>query len=114
MAITVSGTTITFNDGTTQTTAATTPVGAGQTWQNVSASRVNGTTYQNTTGRAIMVSLGNSLTTNVQASVDASTWINVGREVGGSTYPNQFIVPNNWYYRNENAGGARFWWAELR
>ena len=111
MAVTLSGTTITFNDSTTQTSSA---VGFGQTWQNLSSSRVNGTSYQNTTGRVIMVSLGNSLTNDVQASSDNATWIQVGREVAGSTYPNQFLVPINWYYRTSGAGGTRFWWAELR
>jgi hypothetical protein len=33
------------------------PLGVGQTWQDVSASRVSGTTYTNTTGRPIMVSI---------------------------------------------------------
>lgn len=33
------------------------PLGDGQTWQNVTASRVAGTTYTNTTGRAIFVRL---------------------------------------------------------
>ena len=111
MAVTLSGTTITFNDSTTQTSSA---VGFGQTWQNLSGSRVNGTSYQNTTGRVIMVSLGNSLTSDVQASSDNATWIQVGREVAGATYPNQFLVPINWYYRTSVAGGTRFWWAELR
>jgi hypothetical protein len=89
-------------------------LGNGQTWQDVSGSRVNGTSYQNTTGRSIMVSLGNSLNSDVQVSTDGSTWIQVGREVAGQTYPNQFIVPNNHYYRTSSAGGTRFWWSELR
>jgi hypothetical protein len=93
-------------------------IGAGQTWQDVSGSRANGTSYQNTTGRPIMVSFGNTLGgsggSNVQASVNNSSWVNVGREVGGQTWPNQFIVPNNWYYRTSVAGGGRFWWSELR
>jgi hypothetical protein len=93
-------------------------IGAGQTWQNVSGSRANGTSYQNTTGRPIMVSFGNTLGGSggsyVQASVDNSSWVNVGREVGGQTWPNQFIVPNNWYYRTAVVGAGRFWWSELR
>jgi hypothetical protein len=114
MPTTVRSTNILFNDGTTQSTAASPSVGAGQTWQNVSSSRVNGTTYQNTTGRAIMVSFGQSHLSEAQASADASTWVQVGRDASGQTYPNQFIVPSNWYYRVATAGGARFWWAELR
>ena len=37
--------------------AAVGPLGVGQTWQDVSASRAFGTTYTNTTGRPIQVSL---------------------------------------------------------
>ena len=36
-------------------TTASTPLGVGQTWQNVVGSRVLGTTYYNTTGRPITV-----------------------------------------------------------
>lgn len=89
-------------------------LGNGQTWQDVSASRVNGTTYQNTTGRSIMVSFGQNHLSDAQVSVNASTWIQVGRDASGQTYPNNFIVPNNWYYRSSVAGGSRFWWSELR
>lgn len=37
-----------------------TVIGINQTWQNVTASRVAGTTYTNTTGRPIMVCVGTS------------------------------------------------------
>jgi hypothetical protein len=114
MPTTLRNTDILFNDGTTQSTAASVSIGVGQTWQNVSSSRVNGTSYQNTTGRAIMVSFGQSHLSETQASSDNSTWVQVGRDASGQTYPNQFIVPNNWYYRVATAGGARFWWSELR
>ena len=35
-------------------------LGVGQTWQNLTASRVAGTTYTNTTGRPIMICVGTS------------------------------------------------------
>lgn len=38
-----------------QAIAAATAAGVGQTWQNVSGSRVNGTTYTNSTGKSIML-----------------------------------------------------------
>ena len=88
-------------------------IGMGQTWQNVSGSRTNGTSYQNTTGRPIMVSLGQNHTSEVQVSPDNTTWTQVGRDATGETYPNQFIVPDGWYYRVATAGGSRWWWAEL-
>lgn len=89
-------------------------LGWGQTWQDVSASRTNGTSYLNSTGRPIMVAIGNSTNSDVQVSSNNSTWIQLGREVAGQTYPNQFIVPNGWYYRTSTSGGTRFFWAELR
>jgi hypothetical protein len=52
MAITVGGTTITFNDGSTQSTAGS-ALGVGQSWQSVS--RSSGTTYTNSTGKPIQV-----------------------------------------------------------
>ena len=36
------------------------PLGVGQTWQNVTASRASGVTYTNTTGRPIMICVGTS------------------------------------------------------
>ena len=38
-------------------TTGMTPIGVGQTWQDVSASRAFGTTYTNNTGRPIQVSV---------------------------------------------------------
>jgi hypothetical protein len=51
MPITTSGTAITFNDATVQTTAATPGIGVGQTWQSVT--RTAGVTYTNSTGKPI-------------------------------------------------------------
>lgn len=39
----------------TMLATAATPIGVGQTWQNVTSSRAIGTTYTNSTGRPIMV-----------------------------------------------------------
>lgn len=44
-------------------TGATVGLGEGQTWQNMTASRVKGTTYYNTTGRTIFVAIGGYNTT---------------------------------------------------
>jgi hypothetical protein len=53
MPITTSGTAITFNDATVQTTAFTgaSGIGVGQTWQSVTRSA--GVTYTNSTGKPI-------------------------------------------------------------
>jgi len=45
---------LTFPDNTTQNSS---PIGVGQTWQNVLASRALATTYTNNTGKPIMVNI---------------------------------------------------------
>jgi hypothetical protein len=58
MATTISGTTITFSDSTTQVTSANTrSYGVGQTWASYVGSRSFGVTYYNTTGKPIAVSV---------------------------------------------------------
>jgi hypothetical protein len=52
MPVTLNGTAgVTFNDATTQATAAVPGVGVGQTWQSVTRSA--GVTYTNSTGKPI-------------------------------------------------------------
>jgi len=91
-------------------------IGVDQTWQDVSASRTNSTSYQNTTGRPIMVAIGTGTTGTTgqeQVSVNNSTWIDVGVETSTAGSSNTFIVPNNWYYRlNSNLNITH--WSELR
>ena len=61
MTTTLSGTTLTFNDGSTQTTTTNSfAPGVGQSWTNVTSSRALATTYTNSTGRPIMVSIYNN------------------------------------------------------
>jgi len=107
--------------GTNTTQVATTAfvagaaIGIGQTWQDVTASRAVSTSYQNTTGRPILVNIvlnGSSTTRFIEVSVDNSTWIKVGSD-SGSTTPNSFIVPINYYYR-VNGTTSISAWAELR
>lgn len=91
------------------------PIGVGQTWQNVTASRTLGATYTNDTGRPIQV------TASVQNTASAS--------VGGVTifnsytvsccgvpqisfFPLSFIVPADATY--SISGTALATWAELR
>lgn len=96
-------------------------LGVGQTWQNVLASRAVSTSYQNTTGKPIAVSVGGIEGTsfngrNFEVSADNSTWQPVGR-VGGNnnTFSSvSIIVPNNWYYRLNGSMGTLSYWAELR
>lgn len=91
-------------------------LGVGQTWQDMTGSRAQNTTYQNTTGRPIVVNLVgyvNSSSRNYfEVSANGSTWINVGNTDSGAGGEVSVIVPASWYYR---AGtGTYVTWAELR
>lgn len=97
---------------------AITSIGVGQTWQDMSASRAVSTSYENTTGRPIMVSIC-TIDTNTQyfqVSTNNSTWVTVGALGGygnlGDTKSSQIIVPDTHYYKA--AGGTLVLWAELR
>jgi hypothetical protein len=120
MATTVSGTTLTFNDSTTQTTAAN-PVGVGQTWQNVSASRAINTNYTNSTGKAIQVSIRAYYAVNQNAELkvggitDAfAGWSSYASGAVGGTVT--AIVPNGSTYQYYNVTGTATTpiWFELR
>jgi len=116
--LTVSTTELNYLDGVTSNlqTQLDANIGIGQTWQDVSASRSAGTSYQNTTGKPIQISVTTRFTGNVmEVSADNSTWIVVAITTADRIHPdtNQIIVPNNHYYRL--AGGASVLvWAELR
>lgn len=68
-------TALTANAGTNTAQIATTAnvyessIGWGQTWQDVTASRVSGTTYYNTTGKPILISFYGGASANTTASV---------------------------------------------
>lgn len=88
-------------------------IGVGQTWQNVTASRVAGTTYTNTTGKPI------TLTVQLQDTSDHA--IEVGgvdvcrtdlSGVSGSFISLIAIVPNGFTYRLR--ASAFSYWSELR
>ena len=85
-------------------------VGVGQTWQDVSGSRVAGTSYRNTTGKPIMVSIrmtGGS--SKVEVSTNNSAWVEIDT---GENRSVNFIVPDTHYYRASS--GTILIWAELR
>lgn len=92
------------------------PIGVGQSWSN--PARSIGVSYQNTTGRPIMVSVAATISAEryLQVSANNSTWISIGT-LGGHGGVNdsgasQAIVPANHYYRA--TGGTLNVWAELR
>ena len=97
-------------------------LGWGQTWQNVSASRVLGTSYQNTTGRPITVAIGGYGPTIgaggafIQVSADGTSWVNAAWYSDAAVQTATIVVPDGWYYRTQSitslSGGGG--WSELR
>jgi hypothetical protein len=96
--------------------AAVIPIGVSQSWQEVTGSRSAGTTYTNSTGRPIMVSVRVSNTGSV-----SDTTLLVGGIVAWEAYnlpdgPRNpvAIVPNGQTYRlNLGSGGNVTRWFEL-
>lgn len=97
------------------------PIGLGQAWVDVTASRTLGTTYTNTTGRPIEVSISLPDTANQQPTVT----INVGgANILVSTYDGgsfrglffySFVVPVGATYRiSVDTSVSLTTWAELR
>lgn len=82
-------------------------IGVSQTWQNVLSSRTSGTTYTNSTGKPIMVSVrsANSLTATVGG-------VTVFSDSGNIGFACQFIVPDSTSY--VVTGSSMSIWAELR
>lgn len=121
VAPSTSGNLLTSN-GTTWTSAAPAgAIGVGQTWQDVSASRALTTSYTNSTGKPIQVSVNARSSTGayIQASVGGVTLI--GSDNGGTTGPRMFIsfvVPNSVSYSITFSAGSlvsgSLQWAELR
>lgn len=97
-------------------------LGVGQSWVDVRASRQLDTSYQNTTGKPIMVglySLSSGAGSYCEVSTDNSTWVRVGfiRGENDQKLSASFIVPPNDFYRlASTASGASIptGWAELR
>jgi hypothetical protein len=89
-------------------------LGRGQTWQDVAASRVVSTAYQNTTARPIFVSVRLAATSvTFQVSADNVTWISVAAGSTTSATTVTAIVPVNHYYR-VNGSVTINGWSELR
>jgi hypothetical protein len=93
-----------------------TSLGWGQSWSDMSGSRTASTSYQNTTGRSIMVSIAANVSSNrnAQLSHDGSTWVNVGLFHSSAVTSAIFVVPDGHYYRINGSVISIFTWAELR
>jgi hypothetical protein len=93
---------------------ATQAIGLGQTWQ--SPSRSASTSYQNTSGRPIMVlaRTRGAGTVNWELSSNGSSWTAAAyATANGDFYNASFIVPAGWYYRI-NGSATIDSWQELR
>lgn len=94
-----------------QALAAMQSLGYGQTWQNVTGSRVSGTTYYNTTGKPIWVALESTSATQVIPTVAGVTLPQSG--ASGVVYGTaNFVVPPGASYSATSAGFSK--WIELR
>ena len=107
---------IIFPDSTTQSTAAVS-VGVGQTWQNLTSSRTLGSTYTNSTGKPISISVmynlgaGNGCSLTVAGNVIQQ----FGNNSGVATYFTvTAIVPNGATYSSTAGSGPAYTWWELR
>lgn len=95
--------------------AAVVPLGVGQTWQNVTSSRSGNTTYTNTTGRPIALSIwidGGNSGGNIDITVNGVV-VQRQRYFSNVTESKSFfaIVPTGGTYRVSQ--GASYW-GELR
>lgn len=101
-------------------TANASDIGVGQTWQilDQNAERAAGVSYQNTTGKPIMVSIWaespNLPDSRIQVSTDQTTWVSVGVTYGIYSPPCNFIVPDGFWYRIKDRGVTVRIWSELR
>lgn len=95
--------------------AAIKPLTVGQSWQDVTGSRAGGTTYTNSTGRAIAVNWFNS---NAPSNGGSTVYIN-GVAVGGfcnygTSGGGMIVVPAGATYSITYSGSSLIRWFELR
>ena len=98
-------------------TAVSSSFGVGQTWQDMTSSRVSGTTYTNSSTRPIMLSIavrdgGLSATLYVNSSIA----IRLDDLAGGSAGYIQIVavVPAGQTYKLDATGNLITFWGELR
>lgn len=117
----LSSKTLSYPDASVSTSdleTAAKPVGAGQTWQVVTGSRAFGTTYTNTTGRPIVVSVQGqglfSQTWNflINGTIVRGIWAN---GAGPNELSMSMVVPAGATYQlTTPASGSLKLWSELR
>jgi hypothetical protein len=87
--------------------------GFGQTWQDVSGSRVLSTTYTNSTGKPIEV-IHTPSTGAVTATYTISGLSYQSVSAAGGRTPSSFVVPNGATYSIAQSAGTVTAWIELR
>jgi hypothetical protein len=107
------------SNGTNWVSSAVTALGVGQTWQNVGGSRAYGTTYTNSTGKAIMVQILAVTPSATQATcnfyVDGVAIGGFGMSQSGGIYNGgSFIVPAGSTYSVVVSNFVSQSWFELR
>ena len=89
-------------------------IGIGQTWQDLTASRVSGTDYTNSTGKPIFISVRLDRDDGeLQLYVDGLMIGRTGATQGPVYYTLTAIVPPGSIYRAEKSGNTLYWF-ELR
>ena len=98
-----------------QALAAMSSLGYGQTWQNMTGSRSNGTTYYNTTGRPIFIAVyGGTGGATSTITINGAMVLNQSASglIGGLPSCSAVIPPGNSYAPGYNGTGATVY--ELR
>jgi hypothetical protein len=110
-----------FAKNVAEVSANAVAIGVGQTWQDMSASRLSDlTVYQNTTGKPIQVNImyaGDFNQAYFEVSTDNSTWVRIYADSSdGAPVPmTGVIIPDDHYYRSDTTGGTNDpEWYELR
>lgn len=93
-------------------------LGNGQSWQDVSASRAVSTTYYNTTGKAIQVSIGINATASslLNVIINGSSFSASSASAAGQALYGTFIIPsgNSYSFSASNGASTILHWRELR
>lgn len=118
MPVSINGTSgVTFNDSSVQGASA---IGYSQTWQNMTSSRSIGTTYTNSTGKPITVTIaatGNGANGLFGITLNSAvTFYSPSAYSGGAWTSVTFIVPDgNTYYTTQQGSNVTLQiWMELR
>ena len=108
--------TATINQWSSETQVIYTPIGVGQTWQDVSASRASGTTYTNSTGRPIFISVRwDRDDGTLELTVDSLPIGKTGNTQGAVYYTLTAIIPSgSTYIATATGSGGTLSWYELR